>query len=238
MLFRSAIATALFVSFGAIAFGAPAAWAATIHATPYAGEHDLSEILDSNGYSHANSNAELNANQSLAEIFSPLGSNSEVTLLIEDAGYSDSNQLGIYSISDTSLTATLFSGLDGAPSTATLVFGAGGLLSVNGSAVSSGFGSEFGFYLENGSEGFTWYSQTAMNDDGYDHFAAFEENGELWAGFEDLRGGGDEDFNDLVFHMTGVAGVPVPEPSASLTFAVGLLLVSRATRRSEPSTRA
>ncbi|MBW2401020.1 MAG: DUF4114 domain-containing protein [Deltaproteobacteria bacterium] len=92
-------------------------------------------------------------------------------------------------------------------------------------------GSEFGFYLKNDPKGFTWYSQTANNGDGYEHFAAFEENGELWAGFEDLRGGGDEDFNDLVFHMTSVAGVPVPEPSGPLAFAAGLLLVSRATRR-------
>jgi hypothetical protein len=219
------------VSLGAVAVGSTAARAGAILPTPHSGEHDLSEILTANGYGHAGSMAELNANQSLAEIFGPLGSSSEVTLLIEDAGYSDSNRLGVYSISDPSLRALLFGGSDSAPDSATLAFGGGGLLSVNGSAVSSAFGSDLGFYLENRREGFTWYSQTARNSDGYDHFAAFEEEGELWGGFEDLRDGGDEDFNDLVFRMSGIAGVPVPEPSAPLAFGAGLLLVSRATRK-------
>jgi len=231
MLFRLIVATINCVFIAMVAGGSTAARAGTILATPHASEHDLSEILAANGYGHASSMAELNANQSLAEIFAPLGIASEVTLLIEDAGYRNSNQLGIYSIGDPSLQVTLFSGSDSAPNTASLVFGVGGLLSVNGSAVSPAFGSEFGFFLENDSQGFTWYSQTGMNSDGYDHFAAFMEGGELWAGFEDLRGGGDEDFNDLVFRMTGVASVPVPEPSGPLAFAAGLLLVSRAARK-------
>jgi MYXO-CTERM domain-containing protein len=227
----SLAATTLFVSIGAIAFGSSNASATTIHATPHATEHDLSEILDANGYTHSNSIAELNANQSPAETFALLRSDSEVTLIIEDAGYSNSNRLGIYSLRDTRLTATLFTGGDSAPSTATLVFGAGGLLLLNGSVVSSDFGSEFGFYLKNNREGFTWYSETAMNPDGYDHFVAFEDDGVLWAGFEDLRGGGDEDFNDLVFRMTSVTSVPVPEPSGPLAFAAGLLVASGAIRR-------
>jgi hypothetical protein len=62
-------------------------------------------------------------------------------------------------------------------------------------------------------------------------FTLLGSSSEIILLIEDLRGGGDEDFNDLVFHMTIVAGVPVPEPSGPLAFAAGLLLVSRATRR-------
>jgi hypothetical protein len=69
--------------------------AATIHATPHASETSLNETLAADGYSHAGSIAELNVNQSLAEIFAPLADNSNVTLLIENAGYRDMNELGI-----------------------------------------------------------------------------------------------------------------------------------------------
>lgn len=126
--------------------------------------------------------------------------------------------------------STLFNGTDDAPSHATIVFGAGGLESVNGTAVSDGFGTDFGFYLKNAEKDFVWYSQIGLNVDGYEHFVAFEEDGVLWGGFEDLAGGGDMDFNDLVFRMEGVASAPVPEPSAALVFGMGLLVVSRAVR--------
>ena len=209
----------------------PSAFAATIHATPHASETSLDEILSADGYSHAGSIAELNVHQSLAEVFAPLSANSDVTLIIEDAGYRDMNELGIYSVADPTRMSTLFSGADSAPSSSTLVFGASGLVSVNGVAVADGFGKEFGFYLKNEEKNFVWYSQVGLNVDGYEHFVAFEENGVLWGGFEDLAGGGDMDFNDLAFRMSGVASAPVPEPSAALVFGAGLLVVSRAVGR-------
>jgi hypothetical protein len=105
---------------------------------------------------------------------------------------------------------------------------------VNGVSIASTFASEFGFYLYNADQGFTWYSETGLNSDGYQHFVAFEENNTIWAGFEDLRGGGDQDFNDLAFKMTGVTGdsaSPVPEPSAALVFSIGLIAAARSARK-------
>jgi hypothetical protein len=205
--------------------------AASILATPHASESDLDGILGSAGYSHSASIADLNANQSFAETFVPLGANAEVRLLLEDAGFRNHNELGIYSILDNGRTATLFDASDSAPNLATLVFGATGLEVVNGVAIAAGFGGEFGFYLKNDDEGFVWYSETARNGDGYDHFAVFEEGDSLWAGIEDLPGGGDQDFNDLVIRLDGVASGVVPEPTASLVFSAGLLVVSQVVRR-------
>jgi len=221
----------IFIALAALVCFAPSAFAVTIYPTPHASETSLDDILAADGYSHAGSIAELNAYQSLAEIFTPRVASSNVTLLIEDAGYRNENELGIYSASDPTRMATLFNGIDSAPSTATIVFGAGGLESINGTAVAAGFGADFGFYLKNAHENFVWYSQVGLNVDGYDHFVAFEEDGVLWGAFEDLAGGGDMDFNDLAFRMQGVASAPVPEPSAALIFSAGLLVASQAIRR-------
>jgi hypothetical protein len=224
----------LSILLASLALAASNAGAVQILPTPHASENDLTDILAATGYSHAGSFAELNANQSSADTFSPLGGFSGVKLIIEDAGYRDSNELGIYSLFDNTLTAVLFDGTDSAPDWASLVFGATGLDSVNGSAVATDFGSEFGFYLKNEQEAFTWYSQTERNSDGYEHFVAFEENGKMWGGFEDLSGGGDEDFNDLVFKMRGVAGrgaPAMPEPTAALLFGAGLVVVAHSNRR-------
>lgn len=215
---------------------ASVASAISILPTPHASETDLSDILTDSGYSQASTMVEVNATQTGAETFLPIGTNSNITLLIEDAGYRDHNELGIYSFSDNSLTAVIFIGaVDASALPTTLQFGAGGLEFVNGVSIAPTFGSEFGFYLHNADKGFTWYSETGLNDDGYQHFVGFEENNTIWAGFEDLRGGGDEDFNDLVFKMTAVTGQsasPIPEPSAALVFSIGLIVVAQSARKS------
>ena len=224
---------ALLLALFCLMFTASVASAVSILPTPHASEHDLSDILTLTGYSQASTMSEVNATQSGAESFSPIGANSNVTLLIEDAGYRDNNELGIYSVLDNSLTAVIFSGAVDAPALTTLQFGAGGLEFVNGASIASTFGSEFGFYLHNADKGFTWYSETGLNNDGYQHFVGFEENNTIWGGFEDLLGGGDQDFNDLVFKMTGVTGNgvnPIPEPSAALVFSIGLIMVAQSTR--------
>jgi hypothetical protein len=218
-------------------FTASVASAVSILPTPHASETDLSDILTDSGYSQASSMAEVNATQTGAESFFAISTSTNVTLLIEDAGYRDNNELGIYSLSDNSLTAVIFNGAADAPAFASLQFGAGGLEYVNGVSVAPTFGSEFGFYLQNADEGFTWYSETGLNDDGDQHFVGFEENNTIWAGFEDLRGGGDQDFNDLVFKMTDVTGKgvnPIPEPSAALLFSIGLIVVAQTTRIRAP----
>ena len=232
MFSRLSICAAFLIATAAPLLGASGAGAATIFATPSSGEQDLNDILAADGYSHAGSIADLNANQSLSEIFGPLANQNTFTLVIEDAGSRDRNEFGIYSFLDNSLREVIFAGSDSAPASASLVFGAGGIETINGSAVASGFGSEFGFYLRNRKAGFIWFSERFRNADGFDHFVAFEENNVLWGAFEDSADGGDGDFNDHVFSMRGISGSanPIPEPTAGLLFATGMLVVSQAKR--------
>lgn len=80
-----------------------------------------------------------------------------------------------------------------------------------------------------------WYSHTPFNDDGAKHMR-FSQNYAadgtpfLTIGFEDLRGGGDYDFNDItanVYNMRiaeSITAVPEPETYAMLLSGLGLLV--------------
>ena len=52
--------------------------------------------------------------------------------------------------------------------------------------------------LTNRSSGDVWYAFTQANSDGKGHIVNYGHN--TW-GFEDTRGGGDHDFNDLVVQL-------------------------------------
>ncbi|WP_017300045.1 DUF4114 domain-containing protein [Nodosilinea nodulosa] len=58
------------------------------------------------------------------------------------------------------------------------------------------------------------------NSDGLQHVVAFQHNDWIILGFEDIVGGGDLDYNDVIFAVRGIQeGAPsedVPEPSALL----------------------
>lgn len=61
----------------------------------------------------------------------------------------------------------------------------------------------------------------AKNSDGLQHVVAFQHNNWYILGFEDIVGGGDLDYNDVIFAVRGIQhGAPpaedVPEPSALL----------------------
>ncbi len=93
-----------------------------------------------------------------------------------------------------------------------------------------------------------WYSDSAFNSDGKDHFVAVNvtdqalidyyntnwidegkedynlDEGEVWfMAFEDLVGLGDMDYNDLVFVAYKVTAAPIPEPSTMLLLSFGLI---------------
>src|SRR5882672_6336140 len=97
------------------------------------------------------------------------------------------------------------------------------------------FGSTaFGFYLNTpednpntpASDRSTYFSQTSLNNDGTDHLYAYRGNGSPFlspplAGqkfatngallaWEDLRGGGDRDYQDFVVYASGITPVPLP----------------------------
>ena len=68
------------------------------------------------------------------------------------------------------------------------------------------------FLVANGANGGsdTWYTDPSLNSDGIVHYVALADPGSpyLLIGIEDLNGGGDEDYNDLVIAVDiGVANV-------------------------------
>jgi Domain of unknown function (DUF4114) len=70
----------------------------------------------------------------------------------------------------------------------------------------------------------------SSNPDSFIHAAYDGKAGQpLIVGFEDLFGGGDQDYNDLVFSLTNVYAAtgptPVPEPESFAMLAAGLLLI-------------
>ena len=98
------------------------------------------------------------------------------------------------------------------------------------------------FLIANGARGGTnvYGADAGRNPDGVDHMVAFsyavEDSPYLVLGFEDLFGGGDNDFNDLVFVLdVGVDNVAklgaAPEPGTLIVFgAVGAAALCRRRR--------
>lgn len=102
------------------------------------------------------------------------------------------------------------------------------------------------FLVSNGANGGTntYYTDTSLNQDGIDHFVvlATPDSPYLLIGVEDLYGGGDEDYNDVVFALeVGLAttqtlmakAVPLPAPVAALLGPVlfGFMLAVKRRRR-------
>lgn len=67
-------------------------------------------------------------------------------------------------------------------------------------------------------------ADSSQNVDGLQHLVAFQHNDWVILGFEDIIGGGDLDYNDVVFAVRGIQQGPptedVPEPSALLSLLV------------------
>lgn len=83
------------------------------------------------------------------------------------------------------------------------------------------------FFLRNPKGNFYGHD-ISLNQDGLQHITAFESDGFLILGFEDLDGGGDKDYNDVVIAVRGLIdtedSADVPEPATGLAM-LGLGLV-------------
>ncbi len=148
--------------------------------------------------------------------------NSELTLMIELAGFATSNAIGIYN-GNGPVNPPLYQIFPGAATAgwfATAHFGAGGSLVVTlfdnnsviqGQSFYAGVNqANFGFYLQG--PGGTFYSQDSRNGGSAKvlTYAGTGVNfGEWWECFEDLpAGASDDDFDDAVVLVQSVAPTP------------------------------
>ena len=108
-------------------------------------------------------------------------------------------------------------------------------------------GSSISFYLDVANTGFTYSSDSSLNADGLNHVYAGTYNGGnriggKWfartqyaaIGFEDMQGGGDNDYDDARFIAEEVGLVPfgpAPEPATWAMMILGFGLVGGAARR-------
>jgi hypothetical protein len=83
-------------------------------------------------------------------------------------------------------------------------------------------GTYFGLYLDSNGTGNNLSTFTASNTDGVDHALIFNTNKGYTIAFEDIVGGGDRDYEDMVVNING-GSTAVPEPSTILLLASGLI---------------
>ena len=102
-------------------------------------------------------------------------------------------------------------------------------------------GTPFDIMLVDSTTGETWHvGQGTNNADGIVHanvISNFNGTGRTFVGFEDTRGGGDKDYNDMTFSLAGAGPIvaAVPEPATSAMLIAGLALVGFLARRKDPN---
>ncbi|MFC4308004.1 DUF4114 domain-containing protein [Steroidobacter flavus] len=181
-----------------------------------------------------------------------VGSIGQIDIMLELAGNAETNVFGVYDLNNPNARLSIFDGADSAGDQAVLRL----RQTVNGWRVSvQEVGSTtwthqfistsaFGFYLSTQNEG-TFYSQTARNADGEDHMYAYQGTGtpfltgslageyfsrqDYLLAWEDLRGGGDRDYQDFVAVVQDIT--PVPLPTAVWLLISGLVGLAGVSRR-------
>jgi hypothetical protein len=171
------------------------------------------------------------------------------TMIIEVAGFANTNCFGVYDMANPSNTVQLFTGPDSAGAQVTLSISGSGDVYINHSDTGIDFsGNHFGFYLYVPTTRNTWYSDTSLNSDNIDHMVAYQgkdidevqlspwppglwTDNEYVLAFEDLDAGSTvlSDYADMVVMVESV--MPTPEPTTLLLLGIGMLGLTFTTRR-------
>lgn len=97
---------------------------------------------------------------------------------------------------------------------------------------------KFQLHVTNTGDRFNTGPASANNDNEIHASAVLDSNRRAVVGFEDLRGGGDRDYNDLQFRVTNVSNISaVPEPSTWGMMLGGMGLLAFMARRRQKATR-
>jgi len=185
----------------------------------------------------------------LDSLWAVAGSNlGSTTLIIELAGFAASNTFGIY---QDGLSFQLFDGAATTGSQTVLQVDGNGSVKIDlvdtgiDLTINSEGKYDFGFYLDSSASngGGLFKSETDLNADGVDHMFAYQglgqdvdldgsatdttfgigefTPGEYILAWEDIYGGGDEDYTDFVVMIESIT--PVPEPGLAALLGAGLI---------------
>lgn len=172
--------------------------------------------------------------QYAAAYYHSTGQSSDTSTLLfyEGAALAKSNVFGIYAYGDTSKKIEIFSGEASANSSTKVIWVGNDVYvnNINGKPMFANFGKTFGYYLSNPKG--TFYSDDSLNSDKIAHILAYKSKtdaNEWWLGMEDLVGGGDRDYEDMVTKISGISSTTISAVSEPATiFFLGLGLIGLA----------
>ncbi|MHC4499307.1 MAG: DUF4114 domain-containing protein [Planctomycetota bacterium] len=163
------------------------------------------------------------------------------SILIEKAGFANSNKFGIFDYSDPTEKLELFAGWHTPGNSITVTFDHDNNQAWIDAANKVSIGSTFGFYLDSSarSKGGLFHSDPAWNtgDDEDVRKALLFDTSNVWditgnpdvvVAFEDLTyPSSDEDFNDMVVGIAADNIVIVPEPATLLLLGLGAVVLRK-----------